>query len=134
MRTRRTFLMSLTCAAVGLGLVVVPALATQLIGRITKVDVEAKKLHVVGRDRDIGKERGGRVDSDVTVTDDTIFMSVKGGEERKLDLERLKRGIEKSERGFPAVIQHEKGVASKIRLMDPRDIIPPKQSDSPKDE
>src|SRR3954465_6685081 len=39
MKNRRTFLMGLTCAAVALGILVLPALADELFGRITAVDV-----------------------------------------------------------------------------------------------
>ena len=46
MKNRRTFLMGLTCMAVSLGLVVGTALADELIGRITKVNVEDKTIVV----------------------------------------------------------------------------------------
>jgi hypothetical protein len=107
MKNRRTFLMALTSAAVALALVVVPALADELMGRITKVDVDAKKIVVTEKDSD--KE------VNVTITDDTVIETRKG--EQKVDLEKLQKGVEKSEgRGFPVVVTHEKGVASKIKF------------------
>ncbi|HEX8202448.1 MAG TPA: hypothetical protein VF590_18370 [Isosphaeraceae bacterium] len=107
MKNRRTFLLGLTCAAVALGIVVLPTLADELFGRITKVDVSGKKLTVVSKKAE-GKE------TEVTVTGDTVYET-SGGEERKLDLEKLQGRVEKSERGVFAVITHEGGVASKIR-------------------
>jgi hypothetical protein len=107
MKNRRTFLMGLSCAAVALGIVVLPALADELYGRITKVDVAGKKLTVVSKKAE-GKE------TEVTVTNSTVYETSKG-EERKLDLEKLQDRVEKADRGVFAVITHEGGVASKIR-------------------
>jgi len=105
MTTRRTFLLALTCTAVALGLVVGPALADELIGRITKVDVDAKKIIVTEKDTDKEVE--------VTINDDTIVVTPKG--ERKVDLEKLRKGVEKAKKGFPVVVTHENRVASKIK-------------------
>jgi len=106
MKNRRTFLMSLTCAAVALGIVVLPTLADELFGRITKVDVDGKRLTVT--------EKGSDKEVHVRVNDDTVVETPKG--ERKVDLEKLQKGVEKSERGLPVVVTHEGGVASKIRF------------------
>jgi hypothetical protein len=115
MKTRRTFLLSLTSAAVALALVVLPVLAEEMYGRIVKVDVAGKKLHVAHKDTD--KE------DVVSVDDDTVVVVGKGEDrkEHKIDLEKLEKGVEKAEgKGVFAAITHEKGVASKIRLGFPK--------------
>ena len=108
MTSRRTFLRTLACAAVALGVVIGPALADELIGRITAVNVDDKKITVTEKDTD--KE------IQVTTTDDTIFVTPKG-EERKLDLEKLQKGLEKAKKGMRVEVTHEKGVASKIKAL-----------------
>ena len=108
MTNRRTFLRSLACAAVALGVVIGPVLADELIGRITAVNVEEKTLKVTEKDSD--KE------IDVKVTDDTVFVTPKG-DERKVDLEKLQKGVEKSKKGMRVEITHDKGVASKIKAV-----------------
>jgi hypothetical protein len=107
MKNRRTFLLGLTSAAVALAIVVVPALADELYGRITKVNVDANTIVVT--------EKGSDKDVTVKVNDDTVVETPKG--ERKVDLEKLQKGLEKSEgRGPNVVVTHEKGVASKIKF------------------
>jgi hypothetical protein len=108
MKSRRTFLMPLSCAAVALGVVVLPALAEDLFGRITAVDVPAKKVTV--------DPKGEEKDVVVTVKDDTVIEAGKKGEERKLSLDELKADVEKSERGLFGVVTHEDNAASKIRV------------------
>jgi len=106
MTSRRTFLSTLACAAVALTVVIGPALADELIGRITSVNVDAKTLVVT--------EKGTDKEVEVTVNDDTIFVTPKG-DERKIDLEKLQKGVEKSKKGMRVEVTHEKGVASKIK-------------------
>ena len=108
MKNRRKFLMALTTGFVALALVVGSALADELLGVITKVDVEGKKLTVV--------EKGTDKEIIVTTTDDTEQVTKNGSV--KLDLEKLSKNIAKAQdagkKGYNAVITHEKGVASKI--------------------
>lgn len=98
----------LTVASVAMVLVVGSAIADELLGVITKVDVEAKKLTVTDNDSD--KE------TVVTVTDDTEFVTKKGSS--KIDLEKVAKGLEKAKekgaKGISVKVTHEKGVASKI--------------------
>jgi len=107
MKSRRTFLLSLVCMSVALAVVIGSTLADELIGRITKVNTDSKKIVVT--------EKGSDKEIDVTITDDTVFVNRKG-EEQKVDLEKLEKGVEKSKKGIYATITHEKGVASKIRV------------------
>ncbi len=109
MKNRRAFLLTLTAGVVALGLIVVPVIADELFGVITKVDVEGKKLTVQSKDS------GETV---VRTNDDTELVVGKDGEPRKLDLEKLARAVDKAQdagkKGVFAKITHEKGVASRI--------------------
>lgn len=108
MKNRRTFLLTLTAAVAALVVVVAPVIADELLGVLTKVDVEGKKVTVVEKDTD--KE------VIVTVTDDTEYVSPKGAS--KIDLEKVSKGVEKAKekgrKGISVKVTHEKGVASKI--------------------
>ncbi len=108
MTTRRRFLASISCALVALGVVAGSVLADELLGVITKVDIEGKKLTVLEKDTD--KE------VIVTVNDATEEVSKKGN--TKVDLEKLSKGVEKAKekgaKGASYKITHEKGVASKL--------------------
>jgi hypothetical protein len=103
--TRRKWFMALTTSAVALGLVVLPALADELIGRIVKVDVAGKKVVVL--------EKGTDKEINVTVTDTTEWITPKGS--RIVDLEKIQQIAEKSKKGIAVEITHDKGVASKIK-------------------
>lgn len=108
MQTRRKFLLTLTAAVVGMGLVVASVLADELLGVIIKADADTKKLTVVEKDTD--KE------IQIKVTDDTEYVTGKGS--GKVDFEKLEKGIEKAKekgkKGISVKITHEKSVASKI--------------------
>ncbi len=108
MKTRRSFMLTLTAGLVALAVLAAPVIAEELFGVITKVDVAGKKLTVTpkGEDKDI----------DVTVTDATEVQTKDGF--AKIDLEKLSKRVEgakeKGKKGANAIITHEKGVASKI--------------------
>jgi hypothetical protein len=112
MMKRRGFVLTLTTGLVALGFVVGTVIADELLGVITKVDVEGKVLTVVEKDTD--KE------IKVKVTDKTEVVG-KGGTTKKLDLEKLEKFVEKIQdkggKGVQAKITHEKGVASKLQYM-----------------
>jgi hypothetical protein len=88
--------------------VVGTVLADELLGVITKVDVEGKKLTVVGEEDE--KEVVVKVNDDT----DVVFK----GQTKKLDLEKLHSRLEKiqdaGKKGIRVKITHEKNVASKI--------------------
>ena len=92
-------------------MVVLPVIADELFGVITKVDVDAKKITVSEKETD--------KDVVVTTTDDTEFVSYKG-ESDKINLERVSKTVakiqEKGKKGLPVVVTHDKGVASKIKV------------------
>jgi hypothetical protein len=110
MMNRRGFMLTLTTGLVALGFVVGTVIADELLGTITKVDVDGKVLTVVEKETD--KE------IKIKVTDKTETVG-KGGTTKKLDLEKLEKFVEKrqdaGEKGVPAKIYHEKNVASKIQ-------------------
>lgn len=108
MKNRRSFLLALTAGLISLGVIVGPAIAEELFGVITKVDVAGKKLTVVERKTDKEVE--------VTTTDDTEYVTKKGA--NKIDLEKIAKQVAKQQdagrKGINVHITHEKGVASKI--------------------
>ena len=109
MQNRRKFLLTLAATVVGMGLVVASVLADELLGVLTKVDVEAKKITVVEKDTD--KE------IEVKITDETEQVTKKGAV--KVDLEKLSKAVEKAKDAGKKVsvkVTHEKGVASKIEF------------------
>jgi hypothetical protein len=110
MVNRRKFVLTLTAGVVAMGVVVTAVLADELIGVITKVDVEGKKITVLEKDSD--KEVV------VTITDETEQVSKKGN--TKVDLEKLDGLVKKvqdaGKKGVSAKITHEKKVASKIQF------------------
>jgi hypothetical protein len=107
MLNRRKYLSSLIAAAVALVVVGGVALADELMGTITKVDVDAKKITVTSKD---GKE------TLVTITDKTEVVTKKGS--MPVDLEKLEKRVKKAQdgggKGVGAKIEHEGGKASKI--------------------
>jgi hypothetical protein len=111
MMNRRGLLLALTTSLVALILVVGSVIADELLGTIIKVDVDAKILTVVQKntDREI----------QVKVTDKTELVTKKGT--RKIDLEKVEKLLEKAQdsgdKGIPAKITHEGGVASKIQYI-----------------
>lgn len=111
MQSRRGFLFKIAAGVAAMALVVVGSvIADELLGTITKVDVEGKKITVVEKDTD--KE------IQVEINDDTKQVTKKG--ERAVDLEKLDNFVKKVQdngaKGIEAKITHEKKVASKIEV------------------
>ena len=108
MKNRREFLLMVTAGVVALAVIAGPVIADELMGVITAVDAEGKKVTVV--------EKGTDKEIKVTVNDDTEYVTPKGSS--KIDLEKLSRNIEKAKekgkQGVRVTVTHEKGVASKI--------------------
>ena len=108
LKNRRSFWLTLTSGFVALALVAGTALADELLGVLTKVDVAGKKLTVVEKDTD--KE------IEITVNDKTEYVTKKGA--IPIDLEKVSKNVEKAKekglKGISVKVEHEKGVASKI--------------------
>src|SRR3954452_7732506 len=98
--SKRHLLRALACGIAALAVLVAPVLADELIGRITAVNVDAKKLTV--------KEKGTDKDVDVTVNDETVVEKGKG-KSSKPDLEKMKKRLEKAKNGIAVEITHDKG-------------------------
>ncbi len=109
MKNRRAFLLSMTSAVVALAVLAAPVIADELIGFISKVDVEGKKITVTT------KNDG---DKEVSVTEDTEVVTPKGS--NKIDLEKfaknVAKSVEKNKKGIRATVTHEGGKASKIEV------------------
>ena len=86
MQNRRKFVFTLAATLLGMGLVVASVIADELIGVLSKVDVEGKKITVVEKDTD--KE------IEVKITDETEQVTKKGS--AKVDLEKLATNLEKA--------------------------------------
>jgi hypothetical protein len=109
MKSRRSFLIKLAAGIAAMAMVVVgTVIADELLGTITKVDIEGKKLTVVENETDKEVE--------IKVTDETEVVTKDGTV--KLDLEKLdgrvKKAQEAGRKGSRAKITHDKNVASKI--------------------
>ena len=122
MKNRRTFLLTLTAGLVALAVLAAPVIAEELFGVITKVDVDGKKLTVTpkGEDKDI----------EVTVTDETEYVSKKGA--MKLDLEKLAKSVAEAQDAGKKGDHRQDRAREGRRLED----LPgaPKKKEAPKDE
>jgi hypothetical protein len=112
MQSRRGLLLSLVTGFVAMALVVGSVFADELLGALSKVDVEGKKITIVDKDE---KEHV------ITITDETKAVQKKKGEDEpslvKVDLEKLETKHKKAEDAGKKInlkVTHEKGVASKI--------------------
>ena len=109
MMNRRTFLLAITSTVMALT-VMGTALADELFGVITKVEVAEKKLTVLPKDSD--KE------IIVTTTDATDWVTKRGSS--KVDLAKIESNLakakEKGAKGISVKIEHENAVASKIHM------------------
>jgi len=109
MQNRRKFLLMVTAGFVAMGFVVASVVADELLGVITKVDVDGKKITVID-EKDNDKE------IELKITDDTKEVQKDG--DVAVDLEKLSKRVdgakEKGRKGVTAKITHEKGIASKI--------------------
>jgi hypothetical protein len=112
MQNRRRFVLTLTACFVAMSFVVASVLADELLGVITKVDFETKKVTVFEKDKPD--------DEIVLTTDDKSEYVTKDGTVKvdKEVYEKLEKGIEKAKekgkKGVLAKITHEKKVISKI--------------------
>jgi biopolymer transport protein ExbD len=108
MQSRRKLFLKLAVCFVATGFVVASVVADELLGVLSKVDVEGKKITVVEKDTD--KE------IEVKVTDDTEYPK-KGN--TKYDLEKLEGSVKKATDAGKKVnvkVTHDKNVASKIEF------------------
>jgi hypothetical protein len=108
MLSRRNLFLKFAVCFVATGFVVASVVADDLLGVLSKVDVEGKKITVVDQDTD--------KDIDVKVNDDTEYPT-KG--KTKYDLEKLEGLVKKQTDAGKKVnvkVTHDKKVASKIEF------------------
>jgi len=111
MQNRRKFVLTLTACFVAMGFVVASVLADELLGTITKVDFETKKVTVL--------EKGADKEVVLETNADTEYVTKKGTVKvDKAVYEELEKAIEKAKdagkKGAFAKITHEKKIISKI--------------------
>ena len=109
MQSRKKFLLMITACCVAMCFVVASVLADELLGVLTKVDVEGKKITVV--DKETEKE------IEIKITDETEQVSKKAT--GKVDLEKLETKVKKAQDAGKKVnikVTHEKNVASKLEF------------------
>lgn len=110
MKSRRTILLTMTASLMALALVVAPVIAEELLGVLTKVDIDAKKVTVV--------EKGTDKEVQITINDKTEQVTKKGT--GSVNLEKLEKRVakvqEKGAKGINVKIEHDKGVASKLEF------------------
>lgn len=108
MKNRRGFFLSLLTGLVALTFVAASVFADEVIGMLSKVDVEGKKITVI--------ERGTDKELDLKVDDETEITTKKGSV--KVDLEKIEKRLtkakEKGRKGIAVKVTHDKGIASKI--------------------
>jgi biopolymer transport protein ExbD len=109
MHTRRRLLLRFVvcCATMSLFVATATVFAEELIGALTKVDVEGKKITVVDKDE---KE------TEIKVTDETEYPTKK---DTKYDLEKLNSLVkERTDAGKKVNVKvtYDKNVASKIEF------------------
>ena len=110
MQSRRNLFLKFAACFVASGFVVASVLADELLGVLSKVDVEGKKITVVEKDTD--KE------IEVKITDDTEQTSGKN-KTAKVDLEKLETKVKKAQDANKKVnikVTHDKNVASKLEF------------------
>ena len=116
MQTRRSWVRILAGGLVALAVLVLPALAEELLGTVKSVNHDTKKVVVT--------EKGTLVNVEVTVTDETVIETTKG---ERVPLGKLKAGSRVH------VTHDEDDVASKIVVRgQAKKKDAPKKSDEPK--
>jgi hypothetical protein len=107
MSSRRRFVLMFTSAFVALAVVTSSVIADELMGMITKINADAKKITVTTKD---DKE------VEVTITDTTEWVTKKGSS--PIDLEKVAGNLKKAQdagrKGIMVTVTHENAVASKI--------------------
>ncbi len=108
MQSRRKLLLMITACCAAMCFVVASVLADELLGALTKVDVDGKKITIT--------EKDSEKEVEIKVTDETEYPK-KGN--TKFDLEKLEGAVKKASDAGKKVnvkVTHDKNVASKIEF------------------
>jgi LytS/YehU family sensor histidine kinase len=122
MQSHRKFAIKFAACFAAMGFFVVSVFADELLGVLSKVDVEGKKITVVEKDTD--KE------IEIKITDETEQPTGKN-KTGKVDMEKLESRLKKNQDAGKKVnvkVTHDKNVASKL------EIVRNKAKAKPKDE
>ena len=113
MKKRRPYLLLFTAGVVTLAVTVTPVIAAELLGMITKVDVEEGRLTIVEKESD--KEIHLKIDAE------TKYVTKKGAS--KLDLEKLAKIVAKSKdsgkKGISVKVTHSDDII-RVLYIDPK--------------
>jgi RNase P/RNase MRP subunit p29 len=112
MQTRRKFLLTLAAAFVGMGFVVATVLADEILGVITKVDYETKKVTVIEKDKDDEIVLETNADTEYVTKDGSVKVDKEVYEKFEKSIEKAK---EAGKKGFFAKITYDKKLISKIQ-------------------
>jgi RNase P/RNase MRP subunit p29 len=112
MQNRRKFVLTLTACFVATSFVVATVLADELLGIITKVDFETKKVTVIEKDKpDDEIVLKTDADTEYVTKKETVKVDKTVYETLEKDIDKAK---EKGKKGVFAKITHDKKVISKI--------------------
>jgi hypothetical protein len=111
MQNRRKFVLILTACFVAMGFVVASVLADELLGVITKVDFETKKVTVLEKDKDQEIVLTTNADTEYVTKDGAVKVDKEIYEKIEKAIDKAK---EKNKKGMFAKIYYEKKVISKI--------------------
>jgi hypothetical protein len=112
MQNRRRFALTLTACFVATSFVVATVLADELLGIITKVDFETKKVTVIEKDKpDDEIVLKTNADTEYVTKKETVKVDKTVYETLEKDIDKAK---EKGKKGVFAKITHDKKVISKI--------------------
>ncbi len=111
MQSHRKLAIKFAACFAAMGLFVASVFADELLGVLSKVDVEGKKITVIEKDTD--KE------IEIKITDETEQPTGKN-KTGKVDLEKLETKVKKNQDAGKKVtvkVTHDKNVASKLELV-----------------
>jgi hypothetical protein len=111
MQNRRGLVLMAVTGFVALAMVVGTVIADELLGVLTKVDVDAKKITVVEKETDKEVVLKTTADTEWVTKKATVKLDGEGLEKLKTLVEKVQ---DKGAKGLTSTVTHEKGVASKI--------------------
>jgi hypothetical protein len=111
MQNRRKFVLTLVACFVAMGFVVASVLADELLGVITKVDFDAKKITVIEKDKEDETVLETNADTEYVTKKETVKVDKSVYETLEKDIDKAK---EKGKKGVFAKITYDKKIISKI--------------------
>jgi hypothetical protein len=112
MQIRRKFVLTLAACLLGTGFVVASVLADELLGVITKVDYETKKVTVIEKDKDAELVLETNADTEYVTKDGSVKVDKEVYEKWEKSIEKAK---DAGKKGFFAKITYDKKLISKVQ-------------------